>query len=304
VAKAFQQQSIRNAGQISMQINRQLSRGQRLAAGLCFAEGPRWRDGALWFSDMHAQRVMRLAADGSLHAVVSVAQDPSGLGWLPDGQLLIVSMRDRKLLRWNGSTLAEHADLSDLAAYPCNDMVVDARGRAYVGNFGFDKWAGATPCGASLICVEPDGRARVVADDLAFPNGMVITPDGRTLVVAESYGSRLTAFSVEDNGDLTGRRVWAEVPDGDVPDGICLDADGCIWSALPRSRACIRQREGGEVTHRLELDQRAFACMLGGPKGDTLHVLTADTSDPDTCRAEARGRIEAFAAPSPRAGLP
>lgn len=281
-----------------------LTAGQLLATGLHFAEGPRWHKGELWFSDMHAQRVMRLASDGSLHTVVAVPQDPSGLGWLPDGQLLIVSMRDRKLLRWNGDTLAEHADLSPLTPYPCNDMVVDAEGRAYVGTFGFDKWAGATPGNAPLICVEPNGQARVVADDLAFPNGMVITPDGSALIVAESYGARLTAFAVQDNGDLSSRKTWAELPQGGVPDGICLDADGCIWSALPRANACIRLREGGEITHRIELDQGAFACMLGGPDGDTLYVLTAADSNPERRRAEATGRVEAFAAPSPRAGKP
>lgn len=285
-------------------MTQQLSAGQTLVTGLCFAEGPRWRNGELWFSDMHARQVMRLASDGSLHSVVSVSQDPSGLGWLPDGQLLIVSMRERRLLRWNGSRLNEHADLSELAEHPCNDMVVDAQGRAYVGNFGFDKWGGATPCDGSLICVEPDGQARLVAEDLAFPNGSVITPDGKTLIVAESYGARLTAFTVQNNGDLANRRIWAELPDGGVPDGICLDADGCVWSALPRSSACIRQREGGEITHRISLEQGAFACMLGGPEGRRLFVLTAAGSDPERCRAEAAGRIEAFVAPSPRAGMP
>ena len=281
-----------------------MTAGHVLATGLLFGEAPRWHAGELWFSDMHAQHVMRLARDGRLHTVVSVPRDPSGLGWLPDGQLLIVSMRDRRLLRWNGSTLVEHADLSRLARHPCNDMVVDSQGRAYVGNFGFDKWGGATPCGASLICVEPDGQARLVADDLAFPNGSVITPDGKTLIVAESYGARLTAFTVHENGDLGGRRSWAEVPYDGVPDGICLDTDGCIWSALPRSKECIRLREGGEITHRIELEQGAFACMLGGPGGDTLYVMTAASSDPERCRAQATGRIEAFAAPSPRAGMP
>ncbi len=289
---------------LERKMTQQTPAGQLLATGLRFGEGPRWHNGELWFSDMHAQQVMRLASDGSLHVVVSVPQDPSGLGWLPDGQLLIVSMRDRKLMRWNGSTLMEHADLSELARHPCNDMVVDSKGRAYVGNFGFDKWGGATPGNASLICVEPNGQSRLVADDLAFPNGVVITPDGKTLIVAESYGARLTAFAVQENGDLGSRRTWAELPHDGVPDGICLDSDGCIWSALPRSNECIRLREGGEITHRIGLDQGAFACMLGGPNGDTLYVLTAASSAPERCRAEATGRIEAFVAPSARAGMP
>ena len=185
-----------------------------LLEGLCFPEGPRWRDGALWFSDMHDQRVKRMTADGAVADVCTVPHWPSGLGWLPDGTLLVVSMTDRRVLRWDGERLALHADLSDLASFHCNDMVVDAHGRAYVGNFGFDLHAQKKPRPAELICVEPDGAARVVADDLQFPNGTVITPDGGTLIVGESWGARLTAFDILPNGDLGNRRVWAEQPDG------------------------------------------------------------------------------------------
>lgn len=277
---------------------------ERLAEGLCFGEGPRWRDGALWLSDMHAHEVVRLDADGSRTRIVEVPNRPSGLGWLPGGELLIVSMTDRSLLKFDGRRLTTHADLSGLASFHCNDMVVDGEGRAYVGNFGFDLNARAKPAPAELVCVEPDGSARIVAGELMFPNGTVITPDGATLIVAETFGARLTAFDRTANGDLGNRRVWAELPNGAVPDGICLDSEGGIWSASPTTCECIRQVEGGRITHRVEVDQGAFACMLGGADGTTLYILTADSSDPDTCQASRQGRIERCTAPYPGAGWP
>lgn len=278
--------------------------GRAIASGLRFGEGPRWHAGALWFSDMHAQQIMRMTPEGNVSPVLSIANDPSGLGWMPDGRLLIVSMLDRKLLCWDGTELSEHADLSRLARHPCNDMVVDSRGYAYVGHFGFDKWGGAKPEHASLICVDTAGNPRVVAEDLEFPNGSAITSDGNTLIVAESYGARLTAFSIEHDGNLTNRRLWAPIPDHGVPDGICLDTEGCVWAALPRSKATIRIREGGEVTHRINHEQGAYACMLGGAQGTTLYVTTAASSDRARCRAEFSGQIEAYEAPCAHAGLP
>ena len=275
-----------------------------LATGLCFGEGPRWHDDALWVSDMHAHAVLRFTIQGARDVVTEVPNRPSGLGWLPNGDLLVVSMTDRRLLRWDGSTLHTHADLSKLASFDCNDMVVDRDGRAYVGNFGFDLHANAAPKQAELVCVEPNGAARVVADELAFPNGTVITPDGNTLIVGESWGGRLTAFNIAANGDLSNRRTWADLPDGAVPDGICLDSDGGIWVASPSTNECARVTEGGAVTHRVILEQGAFACMLGGPDESTLFVLTAGSSDPERCRKERSGRIEFTTAPFPRAGLP
>lgn len=281
-----------------------LNRTETLVDGLCFGEGPRWHEGALWLSDMHAQEVLRIDEQGKVSTVVRVENCPSGLGWLPDGQLLVVSMHDRRLLRFDGEQLHEHADLNPFATFHCNDMVVDGNGRAYVGNFGFDLHTGAKPIPAKLVCVEPDGSARVVADDLMFPNGTVITPDGSRLIIAESFGARLTAFDIAVNGDLSNRRVWAELPKGAVPDGICLDSEGGIWSASPTTCECIRQSEGGEITHRVEVDQGAFACMLGGADGTTLYVLTADSSDPAECVARRTGKIEAARAPYPGAGWP
>ena len=276
--------------------------GKILLEGLCFGEGPRWHDGALWLSDMHARQVLRVDGDGNPAVVVELADDePSGLGWLPDGDLLIVSMRKRQLLRFDGSTLSLHADLSDLASWYCNDMVVDAEGRAYVGNFGFDLHNRAKPQPAELIMVTPDGKAQVVAQDLQFPNGTVITPDGKTLIVGESFGGRLTAFDIEADGTLTNQRVWAQLPGSAVPDGICLDEEGGIWSASPTTNECLRVVEGGEVTHRLEFDQGAFACMLGGA---TLYVLTSGSSDPEECTVKRDAKVRAFSAPHPGAGWP
>jgi sugar lactone lactonase YvrE len=277
-------------------------RPETLIAGLRFPEGPRWRDGRLWFSDMHAQQVLAVDPSGTLETIATVPEDPSGLGWLPDGRLLIVSMRDRRLLRLDPAGLTEVADLSHLAPCHCNDMVVDARGRAYVGNFGFDLHAGQSPAPTNLILVEPDGRARVAAADLRFPNGSVITPDGRTLVVGETFGGCLTAFDVAEDGSLSGRRVWAQMERA-VPDGICLDAEGAIWVASPIGHSVLRLREGGEVTHRIEVENEAFACMLGGPERRTLFLCTAASSEPNQTKART-GRIEQVEVEVPGAGLP
>jgi sugar lactone lactonase YvrE len=265
--------------------------------GLAFPESPRWHQGALWFSDFYDHRVCRVAADGRAETMAEVPGQPSGLGWLPDGRLLVVSMNDRRLLRLDGSSLVEMADLSALAPAPCNDMLVDALGRAYVGNFGFDLQHRAPFAPTSLILVRPDGRARTVANDMHFPNGMVLTPDARTLIVAESYGQRLTAFDVMDDGSLQRRRVWAQLEGKGVgPDGICLDADGAVWLASPVSREVLRVREGGRVTHRIATAGQAVACALGGVERKTLFVLTGRVLvTPEQSRAERSGMI--YAAP-------
>ena len=272
-----------------------------LADGLCFPEGPRWRDGKLWFSDMQACQVRVLQPDGRLETALEIPNQPSGLGWLPDGRLLVVSMTDRRLLRWDGTALQIHAELADLASFHLNDMVVDGAGRAYVGNFGSDLHGHKKPKPAELIAVEPDGAARVVADQMLFPNGTVITPDGKTLIVGETWGARLTAFDIAPDGGLGNRRIWAELQDGALPDGICLDAAGGIWVASPSTNDCLRIVQGGEVTHRVHLDQGAFACMLGG---DRLHILSAATSAPEASRKVRSGRIEAVQAPYAGAGWP
>lgn len=275
-----------------------------LLDGLRFPEGPRWRDGRLWFSDMHDGRVLALAPDGKAEEILALDGDePSGLGWLPDGRLLVVAMQSRRVLRREpDGRLVAHADLAAIADFHCNDMVVDAQGRAYVGNFGFDLHGRATPRATRIALVHPDGRVEVAAEEMLFPNGTVITPDGRTLVVGESFGARLTAFDVAADGRLSNRRVWAQLEKA-VPDGICLDADGCIWVASPVSHAVLRVREGGDVVERIAVETQAFACMLGGAGRRTLFVCTAETPDPEKTGART-GRIEAFEVAVPGAGLP
>ncbi len=274
-----------------------------LLTDLAFPEGPRWRDDKLWFSDMHSQVVMTVDAIGHAETVVDVPNDPSGLGWLPDGRLLVVSMRDRKLMRLDADGLNTAADLSHIATYNCNDMVVDAKGRAYVGNFGSDMASGADMTPAAMAMVEPDGTVHTVAEELMFPNGAVITADGKTLVVGETFAARMTAFDIEDDGMLTNRRVWAEL-DGAVPDGCCLDEEGAIWVASPISSQVLRVLEGGQVTHRIEVETQAIACMLGGSDRRTLHILTAGTLIPEEAKQRRDGRIEVIQVEVPGAGLP
>ena len=275
-----------------------------LLGGLMFPEGPRWHDEKLWFSDMHAGQVMTVDMNGNAEVVITVAHSPSGLGWLPDGRLLVVSMLDRRLLRLDADGLVEVADLNQLASFHCNDMVVDHLGRAYIGNFGFDLNAQAPFSPAEVVLVTPDGQARVVADEMAFPNGSVITPDGNTLIVAETFGSRLSAFDIEGDGSLSNRRIWAEF-EGAFPDGICLDAEGAIWVASPAGKTgVLRVREGGELTHHIDVATQAYACMLGGPQRKTLFMLTAETINPDGARAKANGRIETVQVDVPGAGWP
>ena len=266
---------------------------ENLLDGLAFPEGPRWHNGRLWFSDQHTGHVVALSVDGTAEIIVEVPNGPSGLGWLPDGQLLVVSMRDRRLLRFDGTILHEVGDLSALAPFHCNDMVVDAHGRAYIGNFGFDLDGGGAYEPTVLIRVDPNGTAAVAADDLAFPNGAVITPDGMTLIVAETFASRLTAFTAHPDGSLTDRRVWAEVA-GAAPDGCCLDADGAIWVADPMGRRVLRVLEGGEITDTVTVGtpNSAYACALGGADGRTLFVCTAPTSTPEAAIEQMGGRIE------------
>ena len=274
-----------------------------LIDGLAFAEGPRWRDGKLFFSDMHAHQVLAVDMAGKREVICEVPARPSGLGWSPDGRMLVVSMTDRKLMRLDRDGLKTVAELSKLAPFDCNDMVVDARGRAYVGNFGFDLHGNAQPRSTTLVMVAPDGVARIVAEEMMFPNGMVITPDGKTLIAGETFAARLTAFAIGADGSLTNRRVWAELGSS-PPDGICLDAENAIWVACPTKSEVIRVKQGGEVAERIKVETDAFACMLGGPDGRTLFVATAPNSDPEKCRASRNGRIETTQVEVPRAGLP
>ncbi len=289
--------------------------------GMSYLECPRWHDGRLYLSDFYTQRVLAVDLDGGGEAetVATVPGQPSGLGWMPDGTMLVVSMRDRRVLRVrDGGEPELHADLWELAPWHLNDMVVDAEGRAYVGNFGFDIMTGATIRSTGVVRVDPDGTAVVAADDLRFPNGTVIFPDGRTLVVAETLAGRLTAFDVGDDGSLANRGVWAqlgEVADTDdmgeliaaggvAPDGIALDAEGAIWAADALGGRVLRVREGGEIVEEIAPGTGVFACGLAGAEGRTLVMCAAPSFAEHERRDTREAQLLACDVDVPRAGLP
>src|SRR4051812_6016649 len=262
--------------------------------GYTFLEAPRWHDGRLWLSDFYTRKVIAVTPGGDVEDIASVPQQPSGLGWLPDGTLLVVSMRDRKLLRLEGGELVEHADLSATTGGHVNDMVVDGRGRAYVGDFGFDLMGGAPFRTSNITRVDPDGTVSVAAEDLLFPNGSVITPDGSTLIVDETFGNRISAFDIGSDGSLGPRRDWADfgaLPDTDDvgeliaaavigPDGNCIDADGAVWVADAIHHRVVRVAEGAEILEEISTgDEGVYACMLGGDDGRTLYSCVAPNFD-------------------------
>lgn len=233
------------------------------------------RNGRLWFVDFGAHEVANVDLAGKRELIARTQDMPMGIDFLPDGRLVIVSVNEGKLLcREADGALTTYADLSPASRKPWGDMVVDGNGHAYVGNLGFDFPGGEfAPGGIGLVTA--DGTVRMVADDLAFPHGLAVTPDNGTLFVAESYGERLTAFDVADDGSLSNRRLWANTP-GDHPDGICLDAAGAVWYADVGTRRCVRVREGGQVLQTVALDRGCFACMLGGPERKTLFIMAAE----------------------------
>ena len=251
-----------------------------------FYEGPRWHDGRWWVSDFYRHAVLAISPDGVEEVMLEVEAQPSGMGWMPDGSLLVAAMKSRQLLRRApDGTVSVHADLKTHCPGHLNDMIVDGAGRAYVGNFGYDVAGGEKRRPTSLVRVDPDGTVSAAADDLSFPNGTIITPDGRTLVVAETMASRLTAFTVQDDGSLTDRRVWAQLGTfrepgtaGAIgPDGCCLDAEGCIWMADAFGRRCVRVADGGEIAEEIQGPGGLgiYACMLGGADGRTLLLCSA-----------------------------
>jgi len=276
---------------------------ETLVTDLTFAEGPRWHDGRLFFSDFYSHRVLAAGLDGRVETIAEVAAQPSGLGWMPDGSMLLVSMLDRRLLRLEHGRLRVHADLSAVAGGPCNDMVVDSQGRAYVGNFGFDRATGESERPACVARVDPDGKVTRAAEDLKFPNGTIITPDGRTMVIAETLGARLTAFDIAPDGTLSNRRVFAQL-DGVFPDGICLDAEGAIWVTDARGDSFMRVFQGGRIDRKVGLGARhSYACMLGGEDRRTLFVCTNVGSGAEVAN-QREGRIEFMRVEVPGAGLP
>ena len=273
-----------------------------IVSDLVFPESPRWRNGRLWVSDWGAHEVHALDLEGGDEVVARIDSFPMCIDHLPDGRLLVVSSRDRRVLRRQADgSLVTHADLGSIDEHAWNDIVVDGRGNAYVNNIGFDFPGGEFAPGLVAL-ITPDGAARKVADGLAFPNGMAVTPDNATLIVAESYGQTLTAFDIAADGDLSNRRTWAEVDDH--PDGICLDADGAVWYADVGTSRCVRVRQGGDVLGSIELDRGCFACVLGGPDRRTLFMAVNEWAGPQAMTDARRGQVIATEAPAPGVGWP
>ena len=274
-----------------------------LLVGLVFPESPRWHDDKLWFSDVYDHKVMTVDIAGHSETVVLLPGWPSGIGWLPDNRLVIVSVMERALLQLSSERLVNVADLRNLEAGGCNDMVVSQQGWAYIGTLGYNPYANEPYAQGKIILVTLDGTARVVADQLGFPNGMVITPDGQTLIIAESSGECLTAFDIASDGSLLNRRIWAQMK-GCIPDGICLDAEGAIWVAAFGSTDVLRVCEGGAITHRARVANTPLACMLGGVDRRTLFVATTASNKPDDAIARRSGCIETVRVEVAGAGLP
>jgi sugar lactone lactonase YvrE len=273
---------------------------------LVFGEQPRWHEDRLWFSDWGTQDVIAVDVEGKSEVILRGPAFPLCVDWLPDGHLVLVSARDGLLLRREpDGSLVTHADLNGLSDIPPgNEMVVDGRGNVYVNGGGFDLMAGAEFAPGIVALVTPDGRARQVADDIAFPNGMLVTPDNSTLIVAESYAKRLTAFDIETDGALSNRRVWADLKNG-VPDGICFDAENAVWYGDVPNQQCVRVREGGEVLQTVELDRGCFACALGGAERKTLFMMATEWNGPASMFKGARtGLVLTVEAPAPGVGWP
>ena len=287
-----------------------------LAEGIYFGEGPRWHQGRLWFSDFYAHRICSVSLDGDLRTELELEGRPSGLGWMPDGSLLVVRMELRQVWRrWPDGRFELHADLTNHSAHLCNDMVVDGVGRAYVGNFGFDLDAEIHARGPEsviadhprtcLALVQADGSVSDAApgERFSFPNGMVISPDDSTLIVGETLGGRLTALDIGADGALSNRREWAPTWPR-IPDGICLDASSAIWIANPLAPECSLIAPGGEVLEVIETGLPCYACMLGGPQGKHLFMLVAPSSDADTAAKAPLGKVLVVEAAVSRAGRP
>ncbi|HEX9195566.1 MAG TPA: SMP-30/gluconolactonase/LRE family protein [Azonexus sp.] len=275
--------------------------------GLRFTESPRWHDGKLWFLDIHDKRIKKAGIDGTLETVLELTFLPNGFGICSDGSLIVGDALQRHVYRWDGKALTKLADLSALTVFCLSDGILDAQDRLYVGDIGYNFWEPENkPVDTCVIaCVEPDGSTRVVAKDLYFPNGMVITPDNKTLIVAECMGARLTAFDILADGSLTNRRVYAQLPAEVHPDGICLDSEGAVWLANPVGKpAVMRVREGGEITDRIELDSEAYAVMLGGPERRHLIISASDSHDPVEIAQSPSATLRVVEVAVPGAGRP
>lgn len=281
-----------------------MSQPTLIFSDLRFPEGARWREGRLWFSDMHTGQVFKAnPAARTLEEVAVVDDQPSGLGWLPDGSLLVSCMLQRQVRRVaSDGGVSLFADLSALTDAPVNDLVVDDRGRTFLGGFGYDLYADAPPRPGPVFRIDPDGTTSAVADDLVFPNGSVILPGTSTLVVAETWAARLSAFEIDGRGALVDRRVWAELPPGSTPDGLCVDAAGGVWVSSITTSQFLRVEAGGRVTQSIEVPDRcATDCVLGGAGGTTLFLLTANSWQPTDTHVR-EGRVEAVEVTVPGPG--
>jgi sugar lactone lactonase YvrE len=277
---------------------------QLLVDGLGYPEAPRWRNGRLLVTDMIARTVLAIDPSGRADVVFALSEESGGLGFLPDGRLLVATVGDRRVLRLDADGLHLHADISALEPAGLNDMVVDAGGRAYVTGFGFDVFRNHPYQTAGIYLVTPEGEAREVATGLLFPNGVAITPDGSTLLVAETIRGSIAAFTIEADGSLSGWRNFLNLGEN-RPDGICLDADGAVWVSSLISGVFQRVLPGGEVTHEIRVGERwAVACMLGGEDRRTLYLCSAETNYQDRLRGVSRGRIETVQVAVPGAGWP
>lgn len=275
---------------------------KHLIGGIDFGEGPRWHNGRLWYSDFHQKTVYSVDLNGERSVEFTLDDQPSGLGWMPDGSMLVVSMVNRQVLRVSSDGVSVHADLSELATWHCNDMVVTSSGHAYVGNFGFDLDNRTEFCKTVIVHVTPEGDTSVGADGLSFPNGSVITPDEKTLIVGETLGGCYTSFSINEDGSLSDPSLWAEVP-GMFPDGCTMDAEETIWFADASTPRVVRVAKGGKILDEVETPQVPFACMLGGEDRKTLFILTADSSGPNQA-GSGSGNIWTHNVDVAKAGLP
>lgn len=288
--------------------------------GFHYLEGPRWHKGALWFVDFYTQGVYRVNDEGVAEKRVHIEQQPSGLGWLPDGRMLIVSMKDRKVMRLQANgELVVHADIWQHCAGHANDMVVAPNGDAYVGNFGFDLMGGADYKSAGLVLIKPDGSSQLVAEGLAFANGMVISADQKTLIVNELFGNKISQFTINEDGTLGDKRDFASFGElGDepnlgvrignakiLPDGLALDAEGAVWIADTLNQRAVRIAEGGKILETIDTaPEGVFAVALGGAEGNTLFMCAAPDWDEAARKAETKGRMLAVRVEVGHAGTP
>jgi sugar lactone lactonase YvrE len=275
--------------------------------GLKFTESPRWHNGKLWFLDIHDKRIKTVDLTGSVATVMELPFIPNSFGLTPQGMFVVGDAFQRRIYRQTEAGLQDVADISALTEFCLSDGIVDAKGRLYVGDIGYNFFdPAAKPVETCVIVlVGPDGRASVVADKLFFPNGMVITPDGRTLIVGETIGHRLTAFDIQEDGSLGNRRIWAQLPSSVGPDGICLDAEGAVWCANPEGQdSVVRVREGGEITDRIKVDTHAYAVMLGGPERRHLFICASGSHDPAEIQRNPSASFQVAEVGVPGAGIP